>query len=132
MLVVIFALSAAVFAAPGKAPAKTSVKTIRAADVKAIKQVILKEQKKRGGTDVAVVDPIKIADGWAMASFYTVDKKGVKRPFDSDFLLRKKKGRWNIVSEYYNGEIAPAEANKFGLKPATAKKLGIILRVSTV
>lgn len=136
ILVVALLLGLSLAATCAAKPAKNSAAKTRVADEQQIKQIVLKflgfpvtgvKDKGKSSEERVRFDPIKIAGVWASPSFVIVDKRGKEWPYDAGLLLRKTKGRWMWVMQFYGGMISPKKAKQLGLTPSTAKKLGIRL-----
>lgn len=135
ILVVIFALSVAVVAAPGKAPAKKKVvKKPVVSDQLLIKKAVLayddalvKSKKPTSLSSVKFV-PIKIANGWAVTTYDQLDSRGRVIPGDGpQYILKKNRGKWRVITITTEYNLRPEFASKIGLPKAVAKKLGITL-----
>lgn len=112
-----------------------AVKVKKISQTLQIKRAVLNWQGQQGRGPKTVIPlksvrfgPIKIADGWAMTTYVPLDSHG--REIEGDgcqYLLRYIKGHWQMVRQYFEGNIEPKIAKKLGLPKATAKKLGITL-----
>ena len=135
MVVVIFALSAAVSAAPGKVPVKAKpVKKPVVSDQLLIKKAVLaysdalEKAKTPRSLKSVKFGLIKIADGWAVTTYTPLDSRG--KPIDGDgcqYILKKSRGKWRVITITTEYNLRPEFASKIGLPKAVAKKLGITL-----
>lgn len=130
MLVVIFALSVAGFAA-SKAPAKAKP----VSDQLLIKKAVLvyddARAKNKVSTSLSKVKfgPIKIVSGWATTTYININDKGKVVPdnqADYTYILKKVKEKWQVAMKSDIAAIDIDQCKKIGLPFSTAKKLDVV------